>query len=271
MEKILIIMGGMRLVGRDHLRGQIEENPVLGFDYDGLHYAPVKGVSFKMYRDELRDLGDDEVRLVEAYIDAFRFRVWLLGKDGLPYAKVFVDEALGPYAHCLPPELPENYWYNPKSAQWDVIYGVNQAGEYIGNVPLIQCAFVANCRPSFEYERWNDAEQVWIDARSLDEVKSDAKALMRVTANGARSSGVLFRGTVWASSSDDFEALASCGFDVASWPDADGDIVSLDGFTTSDLLSVMRAYFDECEARYVAACAAIDASLTPEAVFAVGF
>jgi hypothetical protein len=247
MEKFLIIMGGMRLVGKDNLRGQIEQDPVLGFSYDGLHYEPLKGVAFKILSDEKMGLLDDEVSAVEACIDAFRFRVWLLGLDGLPYAQAYQDEALGSYAHCLPPALPEHYWYNPASAQWDIIYGVDAEGRYIGNVPLIQCTLVANCRPSFDYERWDMDCQKWVDARSLPEMRDAAKARARLAADLAKEGGIVFEGDV-----------------------IDSDTGIFFNYSASKKLAV-HAFWRACEERYAAACAEIDAADTAEAIDGVAF
>ena len=248
MEKLLIIMGGMRLAGRGSLRGQIDHDPDLGFHYDSLHYKPGDGIAFKLYRSEMTGLLDHEIRLIEAYISAFRFRVWLLGKDGLPYAQVYQDEALGPYAHCLPPALPEHYWYNPDSGQWDIIYGVDDEGRYIGNVPLAQCARVANCRPSFDYERWDTFDMEWFDGRSMPELKQAAKATVRSTADLTKASGVIYGGKVCGSTADDYNAC-----------------------TDPVLKAVIVEYWAACDDRFRAACAEIDAAETADDIEKVAF
>lgn len=248
MEKLLIIMGGFRLVGRGPLRGQIDHEPDLDFHYDSLHYEPSKGVTFKLYRSEQTNLLDHEIRLIEAYIDDFRFRVWLLGEDGLPSAQVYLDESSGPHAHCLPPALPEHYWYNPDSGQWDIIYGVGADGKYIGNVPLTQCAFVASCRPTYDYERWDTLDMEWVDARSLVEMKDAAKATMRSTADSAKESGVIYGGNVYGSTIDDYDAYAD-----------------------QELKAIIAEYWVACENRYIAACADIDAAVSADAIGEVLF
>jgi hypothetical protein len=248
MEHFLIIIGGMRLVGRGSLRGQIDLPPDLGFEYDGLHYEPEKGIVFKLLFDDQTGLLGDEIRAIEAYIDAFRFRVWLLGKDGLPYAQVYEDEATTPYAHCLPPNLPENYWYNPASAQWDIIYGVNDAGEYIGNVPFAQCACVANCRPSFDYERWDDLDQEWFDARDMSQMQWSAKETMRQTANSAKGCGIIFNGNFYGSTIEDY-----------------------DSYTNAKLKEAVVKYWDACEDRYSTACIEIDTATSAEDIDKVLF
>lgn len=248
MEKFLIIMGEMRFVGRAALRSKVDQDPVLGFEYDSLHYEPSKGIAFKIYWGEKENLLDEEIQFVEVYIDAFRFKVWQIGSDGLPAEEVYQDEAVEPYAYCLPPALPEHYWYSSKRGQWDIIYGVNEAGKYIGNVPFTQCAFIADCSPSFDYEMWDEHDQEWFDARDLNEIKLSQKNIMRQTAESAKNSGVVFNGEVYGSTIEDY-----------------------DSYTDPKLKTAVVQYWDACEERYQTACAEIDAAASIEAVEAVLF
>lgn len=267
MDDFLICMFDLRLVGKGLLRGQPSELPDLGFPYDHIHYEPGKETSFKILGDEQSSLTPEECGKVQAYIDAYRFKVWPINADGLCDGEAYIDEVSGQYAHCPPPNISGHHWYNPASMQWDFIHGVDASGEYIGNVPFIDCASIADRAPMFKYERWSIPLQSWIDARSLEQIKSDRKNDMMSVWRMAKSSGVLFHGHVWEVSDELIMAPDEC----TEWPDMFGEKISFSGFTMADLKASATAYLAECSARYADVVIKIDAAQTIDEVRGVDF
>ena len=235
MDNFLICMFDLRLVGKNVLRAQLETNPNLGFNYDFLHYEPSKSFSFKISNNTQQELTSNETALIENFINNYRYKVWPINSDGTCGNEIYIDQTAGPYAHCAPPKLDGNYWYNPNENQWDYIYGVDQNGKYLGNVPYVQCHFFANKPPDFDYQVWDNSLQSWVDKRSLDEVKTYSLNIFRNIANNARTCGTLFNGEVWESTPEALTALQVADPNTTSWKDMAGDVVQLSGYSLADI------------------------------------
>lgn len=233
-------MFDLRLVGKGLLRGYLTENPDIGFDYIYLHYEPSKGMSIKILRDEQFPLDDEEIQKIEDYINSYPYRVWAINEEGLCTGDVSVTEVKGKYAHCPPPNLPGNYWYNDKNLQWDYIHGVDQNGQYIGNVPYKNCTYVANSPPNYNHEKWNNDLQQWVDTRTLEDVKIlYLEELNKLSKHAILTGAAILKGHVWKTSEDEIARLQSAPLDTSSWIDFFGDTIQFDGFTKDDILKAI--------------------------------
>lgn len=266
MEMFLICMFDMRLVGKDVFRAQLSENPNLGFPYDFLHYEPLKNMSVKLYNNEQTVLSNDDIEKIENFIKGYRFKVYPIAPDGTCGEETFIDEVTGPYAHCRPPRSEDHYWYNPEALQWDYIYGVDSDGHYIGNVPFTQCAGFATYPTIRSWEVWDNTQKKWVDPRSLDDLKAQALAALRIIANNSRGYSVLFMGHIWKSTEEDLAKLNTADDSLTSWEDSFGDSITLDGFTIPDLRQAIRDYWAVCEERYEIAASKVAAAPTAEAL-----
>lgn len=269
MEKFLICMFDVMLVGKDILRAKLDERPELGFKYEYLHFEPMKGIAFKIESEIQMPLNDEEQTMIYSFIDNYRFKVWEIDADGICTGEKFIDEVDGDYAHCPPPNLDGNYWYNPNKKQWDYIYGVDEDGKYIGNAPYKDCSYFADRPPNFSYEKWDDKSQNWADKRTVEELKSFYLQSVEEISNNAQKNGALFDGVVWKTSEEEIAKLRSAPDDIKFWKDFSNEEIRLDGFTKNDVLNSILNYNELIRNRKENAIQKINSAKTREEVEAV--
>ena len=268
-DKILICMFDMRLVGKDLLRAYLTENPVLGFDYDLLHYEPSKGTSFKIKNDEQFPLENSEIEKVEAYINSYPYRVWAINDEGICTGETIITQVVGKYAHCPPPNLEGHYWYNPEKKQWDYIYGVDENGNYIGNVPYKNCTYFAHRPAGLPYEKWDNNIRDWYDSRTLQDIKNNFLVNLEKLSSHAQKSGVLLKGHVWRTSNEEIQALKSSPIDTKTWVDFFGEVVELDDFTVNDIVNKIDEFNAWIAKRKEDAILKLNDAKTKEEVYAI--
>jgi hypothetical protein len=269
---LLLIVATLRMISYGKLTAQLIEIPKFSFDYDTLEFNDAINVAVRTYQDTRHDLSAEEINEVTKFIESYRYKVWRIGPDGLSQGPFYIDECSGyQIAHCPPPNIPENYYYNPDTQQWDYIYGVDKDGKYLGNVPYVQCSCIANSMPNFDYERWDDQKKQWCDGRTLDQIKSWNIESINETAKFAKISGTLYQGEIWSTNTEDVSKLLDAKEDgsVTSWPDQEGVVVDFSDYTITDLKKAVNDYLAEVESARIIAVNKINECATAEDAFKV--
>jgi hypothetical protein len=261
-----------KLVSYGKLSSQLTEIPKFSFDYDTIQFNTALNLNDKTYKNEQIILNQSEIQEITQFIQNYRFKVWRISANGTCDGQFYIDEcANNLYAYCPPPNLPDNYYYDSETENWNYIHGVDVNGKYLGNVPYVQCTTIADKAPNFDYEKWDSQNKIWYDSRTLDDVKTDSINSMNSSIALLEQWGVLYQGVAWSIKNEDVTKLLNAPEDgsIVSWPDNDGNIVTFSGYTITDLKNATNNFLQEIETKRATTTAAINSANTIEDVLKV--
>lgn len=271
-DMTLIFIATTKMISYGKMIARLENQPKFSFAYDFLEFNTSTNIFVKTFMDRQTILSSSEIQEIQNFIQNYRYKVWRIGADGKCEGQFYIDECQGKlYAHCPPPNLPGNYYYNPENEQWDYIYGVDKSGKYIGNVPYTDCTYIASSQPNLSYETWDPIKKVWYDARTLDDIKLGYIDEINKTIQSLENWGTLYKGNVWSIKPSDVTALMSAPEDgtITSWKDNEGNEVHFTDYTISDVKKAVNDFFTELETKKSAAIAQVNACTTVEDVYKV--
>ena len=271
MEYIVIINSQVQFLGYNGLRSILETNPQFSFQYETITFDNEKQKAEKNVDGFSIALSEDEVEELTSFVKNYPYKVWELKSDGSCGEEGLIQEFGDNWAHCPPPKLPGNYYYNRETLNWDYIYGVDADGKYLGNVTFLEATLFATYPTVNTYDRWDDINKVWYDARTLEEFKVSKVESLDVVRSFAINSGTLFNGIVWTSTEKAVQDLNEAPETTTMWKDSDGDDVELQGYTVVDIKNAVSEYIVEVNQRYNLAVSKVNDATTKEEVFMVDF
>ena len=271
MEYIVIINQQLQFLGYNNLRAILEINPQFSFVYDTITLDTQKQKAEKTVEGYNSDLSKDEIEELTSFAKNYPYKVWELKNDGSCGEEGLIQEFGDNWAHCPPPKLPGNYYYNRETLNWDYIYGIDADGKYLGNVTFLEATSFATYPTSNDYDRWDAINKVWYDARTLEEFKVSKIESLDIVRNFAIDSGTLFNGIVWTSNEKAVQDLNEAPETTLIWKDIDSDDVELEGYTVVDIKNAVSEYIVEVNQRYDLAVSKVNEATTKEEIFMVDF
>lgn len=229
---ILIWTEIFKFIGKQGYGEDLENKPDLSFEYDSLHYDIFKPIAKKMVGEEETNLTDEECLSVETFCKNYDYLVYPILEDGTSGDPIRTSQCEGPYAvTAMPTQIDAmHHYYNTEKNIWEYIYCVDDDGTYVGSKPFNECLHIVPDQSPSTLHAWNFDTQQWhIPEKSLNQLKTEAIAIVNNQTESMYSYGVIYDGYVFPISQDSIDTLTNnIENNILSHYDEDGDQIDFD-------------------------------------------
>jgi hypothetical protein len=191
---ILAWDGQSGIVQNEVRRNTLDVKPfVSNLEFDTIYFEPIYGNKFKTLNGASTTLTEQEIDTITEFIGTYVFKSLAVGSNGLFLGQRDENDPEVAYTVAVAPPNNDNWYWNASQSTWQYVYGIDVDGNFLGNVPVTDCAFVAPTAPPFTYSKFIGGE--WVDGRStaqlikelsddIDKIAGDVRATYITVAPG---------------------------------------------------------------------------------------